>query len=82
MDCPTILEKRHFVYPSPQNPRMFAVWDSHEQRYRENQIGDKKSNVFILEEYGSHRVAEIMAEWYDENPSYRNIKQTTAPRRD
>ncbi len=81
MDCPAILTKRHFAYPSPQTFGLFAVWDSIEQRYRENQIGDSDNGRLILEEYGTHRIAELMAEWYDENPDYRSVKQTTAPRR-
>jgi hypothetical protein len=75
------LLKRHFAYPSPQTFGLFAVWDSREQRYRENQIGDVTNCKFILEEYGSHRIAELMAEWYDENPEYRNVAKTTATKR-
>lgn len=76
------LLKRHFAYPSPQNPSLFAVWDSIEQRYRENQIGDSTSSKFVLEEYGTHHVAELMAEYYDENPTYRSVKKSnTAPRK-
>jgi len=76
------LQKRHFAYPSPRTLGLFAVWDSIDQRYRENQIGDATSSKFILEEYGTHHIAELMAEYYDENPDYRTVKQTTAPRRD
>lgn len=73
----TIL-KRHFAYPSPQTFGLFAVWDSTEQRYRENQIGEEPNCKFVLEEYGTHRIAELMAEWYDENPAYNRLKEAKA----
>jgi hypothetical protein len=34
-------------------------------RHRGNQVGE----VFYLEEWATLRVAELMAEWYDENPA-------------
>jgi hypothetical protein len=57
---------RHVVEESTITPGMFVIWDADEKKHR----GHPTPTGRIVYEYKTHRVAELMTEFYDENPEY------------
>lgn len=58
---------RHSVVISPVNSKYHSIWDAEEGLYR-GYPSDTKG--YFVQQYLSKRAAELMCEYYDENPAY------------